>query len=209
MVLNKKYIIEGNTILSGTDCILQEKVHNFDYVYIDLNKVLSKEDIEEIYRFQLGLNKNNLYIDSSDTDSNGKGIEFNSHITVCFGIVSTSDIERKLVQQLLRKNEFNINLVFDTISFFRRDDKPYDVMKIGINSSGLSMLHKEISNVVFIDGSSMAEVEEYHAHMTLAYIKKGTFSEYENFKFSFSDGIFPIHEIEYQNIYDTTYTLTI
>jgi 2'-5' RNA ligase len=211
MLLNKNYIIEGNKILSGTKYQLQETIHEFDFLYIDLQKVLNKEYLESWFNFTSVIPKEWVYHAPND-DCNNYGIETNLHISLIYGI-QPSEYNYKLVKQYFDRNKRCITVQFKNISYFTREDKPYEVLKFDIESEGLQLIYNELSEILNINNSSMSTQNGYKPHATIAYLIKDehffvgkglrTPWEYEE-TCPFLNKEFEVKELSYQDYLDTT-----
>jgi hypothetical protein len=60
------------------------------------------------------------------------------------------------------------------VSFFRKDDKDYDVLKFDMESEDLARLRKKIEGAL----ENTDEHKEFHCHATIAYLKKGRAEKY-------------------------------
>lgn len=100
------------------------------------------------------------------------GLEEVPHTTVLFGLKDEQDffpIRKYFSEQL------PINFQIGKIKAFRNDDKPYDVLVLEINSKDLPKHHWWIRD----NFDTHNNFPDYQAHMTLAYIQKGTCKEIE------------------------------
>lgn len=205
MILTKNIFLENKIIKQTSNIQLIEKLHKYDYVYVDMNQLLSYIQNEEFHKFQNELDENLIYTAEDDE----YGIDRNHHITLFYGLLhkeNSISTRSKLIKQFIYRNIDDFTLAIKEISFFRHDDSPYDVMKFDIESDFLNKVH------YFIEESFENEntFKEYQPHMTIAYIKKGAFSEYEGLNtFSFCNTPIVINEIVFQDIYDTKKVITI
>lgn len=188
MKLLKPYIIEGIRLYPGTK--LEEKERPFNYLCLDMNKVLGSEYDEQYHNFQSQLDPNLIY-----TEPDGYGLERYHHITIFYGLVQDSfDIISEFIKTL-----GPISIYVGDITFFRNEDKPYDVMKFEIRSDGLEKIFHFIKNNLENDYNW----DEFKPHMTVSYIKKDAFKEYENEnlvpKLDFQYQEFKVNEILYQD----------
>jgi hypothetical protein len=113
---------------------------------------------------------NNMMIPEEDLYKEGDeyGREMETHITILYGF--TKELNELDVRRLLKnQNPFWITLT--GISKFESKDKPYDVVKYNVESEVLHMLH-ELAKKMY---PNVQTFPEYHPHMTIAYVKKGTF----------------------------------
>ena len=191
-VTSKNYIVEGIGIKKNTLISLKEKVHTYDFVSIDMTNILSMAQSEEFHNFQSSLPQELIYTEEKED----YGVERKHHITVFYGL-PYNEYNFKLIKQYVNRHIKNVELEIKGISFFRLEDKPYDVMKLDINSEALNNIH------YFIDDNFENEntFKDYHPHMTVAYIKKGAFTDLEGKSLSFCNDLIGCAEIEYQDIY--------
>lgn len=204
MLLQKDYIIEGLYLKKNINIQLLEKKHTYDYLYVDMNQLLSYEENEEFHKFQSSLPNDYLYVEPNEE----YGLERNHHITSFYGLLPGNDYQFKLIKMFIQKEIDNFDLVIKGLSFFRREDKPFDVMKFDIESEALNKIHSYILN----NFDNECTYTDYNPHMTVAYIKKGYFNDNQydgNINFSFCNKVFSIKEIIYQDIYDNKYPITI
>lgn len=197
MILNKNYYIEGKFIKEKASIQLIEKVHKYDYLYIDMNQLLSYEENEEFHKFQTNLPEDYLYTEPNED----YGIERNHHITSFYGLLPNNDYQYKLIKMFIQKEIDDFSLVIKGLSFFRHENSPFDVMKFDIESEALNKIFHFILN----NFDNECTYTEYKPHMTVAYIKKGYFNDnqYEGKNdFSFCNKIYDLKEIIYQDTYD-------
>ena len=193
MILTKPYIIEGIKLKEKASILIQEKIHKYDYVSINLNEILTKEQLEELYHFQGSLPSEYIYVEPDDY-----GIERDIHTTIFYGLKSNED-NFSIIDDYIKTNINSIELTIKGISFFRHSDSPYDVMKFEVESEGMRKIHSYVSSLpnenTFLD---------FSPHITIAYIKKGTFTDnqWQGYNsFTFCNKPIAIPEIEFQDIY--------
>lgn len=105
-------------------------------------------------------------------DASGEyGKELKPHITVLYGIKPVSEEKTK---QLLQKMPKNIVASLGTISLF--EGAKFDVLKIDVTSPHLTRINKLLCKEVEYNN----DYPNYHPHVTLAYLKKGTGKDYVN-----------------------------
>ncbi len=128
------------------------------------------------------LSDNDIYHEKGDRPY---GREENTHCTVKFGL-HTNDAE--VVRQKIKDfGAFEIEL--GEVSRFVPKDKPYNVVKIEVESDRLHDLNKLISELPNSD-----EHPQYKPHITVAYIKDGTNTEVSG-KRPFAGIMIPVTEI--------------
>lgn len=102
--------------------------------------------------------------DVYNDDSNRYGKEEEPHVTLLYGLHST--VTPQIIQQILDRIHFgDINLT--NPSLFQNSD--YDVLKFDAAGEGLKS-----ANEVLMKLPNSNEYPNYHPHMTVAYLNKGT-----------------------------------
>lgn len=102
----------------------------------------------------------------------GFGVETEPHTTILFGFhddVELSEIQ-KVANKVLKKP---LTVKITGISLFESKDKSYDVVKFDVKSSELNRL-----NNLMLKFPHTSSFNEYHPHMTIAYVKKGEGKKY-------------------------------
>lgn len=112
------------------------------------------------------IDERDLYVDDSQ---GGFGLEDEPHVTILYGLheeVRLEDVKKHLIP--LKKIKGKLT----NISYFEPND--YDVLKFDVESPYLNMLNKRITdNFPFT-----SDFPDYHPHMTIAYLNKGTGKKY-------------------------------
>lgn len=155
--LNK---IEENKVITFTNFLTESKKDGYDFgcmmLYIKL------DGIKDIHS---KIDKKDIYTEDNDSSY---GLEKETHITIKYGFKeNVSDHE---VLDICRKEKFE-DIKFNKISLF--ENEKFDVLKFDINSKLLNELNEKISKFPNED-----KYPEYHAHSTIAYIKKGKGKKY-------------------------------
>lgn len=117
------------------------------------------------------------------------GIEEDVHCTVAYGFPQDADLEK--VKKVIAEFDTSFNLTCDGISRFECDG--YDVMNIDVICSELSDLNIRLSDIFDIS----SEFGVYIPHITLAYVKKGTYKKLEKKSTIFSDVNITCNEMIY------------
>jgi len=148
------------------EAIMRE--NNAEHSYSSTQINLPQEVAKEALKFSLAIPDDQIYI---DPDNPSYGRELEPHITIKYGLttVSPEDVIELLPDGL---QKFVIRL--GNISLFTADDKPYDVVKVDIESAELRELNSVFSTLENDDSHL-----EYVPHMTIAYVKKGHGKEYD------------------------------
>lgn len=167
--------LRNNGYLDKLDKI---KITSFDR-NISLNEGLKKELNRKFGCLMLYFNIPNWskivgLINQEDVyNEPGFGIEDEPHVTALFGFhdneVELDDIKKLSKRIIVRPLPVKVI----GISVFSSDDKPYDVVKLDIESKELNKLNKRMQK--FPNTSSF---KDYHPHMTIAYVKKGLGPKY-------------------------------
>ena len=128
-----------------------------------LMAMLSKEDTAKILQFSKQLiSEDDLYID----ENNEYGRETESHVTIRYGFLK--DLNDLDVRQLLKGHK---PFLVELIGLDKFDPHPkYDVAKFVVSSPVLKRLN-EMSSIYLNEN----EYGEYSPHLTLGYVKKGSF----------------------------------
>lgn len=136
----------------------KETNHDYSWVYVDLPKEIQNMVIE----FGKEIDDDDLYKKEADS-----GRETEPHITIKYALLTDlfKDIKDRLDGE--KGGEFYLgkSTIFET-------DK-YDVVKIDVESEDLKRLHDRLNELPHED-----KYPDYHAHVTIAYLKKGRGKKY-------------------------------
>ena len=145
--------------------ISEDKGNSYSYgcvmLYLDLEESKQKE-IQEL------VSEDDLYLGTEDDP--GYGREDEPHVTLLYGIhddVPDEDVEAiitKLTQPELTLKEINI---------FDNADKGFDVVKFDIEDAELTKMNEMLKVLPYTNN-----YPEYHAHVTIAYVKAGEGKKY-------------------------------
>jgi 2'-5' RNA ligase len=135
------------------------KRFSFDYSSVQCNFPLDIAD--KIYEWGM---KN---IPTSELAANGR--EGNIHVTVKYGLHQHDPFA--LRPFLIDRD--HIEIILRDISFFESND--YDVVKINIESPGLIVFNKQLSD--HFDHTDTHP--DYNPHVTIAYVQKGKGKKYD------------------------------
>lgn len=102
------------------------------------------------------------------------GREDHPHITIKYGI---HDEGSEKIKELL-KDEPPVKVKLGDISLFHPEGKPYDVVKIDVDSPDLHRLNKKISDNMEVTDT----FPDYKPHVTIAYVTKGSGEEFNGSK---------------------------
>ena len=146
------------------------------YFYIKKNMdksynciMIGYEPIEKIQRIQESIDENDLY-HGDNNDENEYGLEKESHITLLYGLhenVTCEDVKPYLLPLMEYKA-----MLYNVSSF---SNEKFDVLKSDIKSSAMKKTNKLLRDNLPHDDLH----DEYHPHMTIAYLKPGTAKKYE------------------------------
>jgi 2'-5' RNA ligase len=105
-------------------------------------------------------------ISDKDVYNNGKqsGKETEPHVTLLYGL--HSNVTPQIIQQILDRIHFG-DIALNNPSLFQNSE--YDVLKFDAEGNGLQQAHDILSKL-----PNSNEYTEYHPHMTIAYLNKGT-----------------------------------
>jgi len=114
------------------------------------------------------IEKDDLYLGTEDDP--GYGLETEPHVTVLYGIhgdVPDEDVEAKIDN--FTQPEINLK----DISIFDNAAKGFDVVKFDITNKELNKMNKDVSKL-----PHTTDYPDYHAHITIAYVKAGKGEKY-------------------------------
>ena len=102
---------------------------------------------------------------------NASGIENECHITLLYGLHDdvTNDKVKEIIKNFLSTP---IQVELSGLSCFSNDE--YDVIKFDVESDILHQINAELKKLPYT-----TQFDEYHPHMTLAYVKKGAGEKYK------------------------------
>ena len=117
-----------------------------------------------------------LYTSVDDGDMNDYGYEDEAHCTILYGFHHYEGIVNNINQYLTKLEDLD-DIMRGDITIFEQDE--YDVIKFNIHSDKLRKL-----NDTMCFRFEYTNNHPYHAHMTIAYVKKGLGAKYvkENLK---------------------------
>ncbi len=107
-----------------------------------------------------------LYL--GEKDESGFGKETEPHTTILYGI--HADVPDEDVEKLIEKIK-TPKIKLEKVSSFKNEK--FDVLKYDVESADLHKLNKEFKTL-----PHTSTFPEYHPHITIAYLKKGTADKY-------------------------------
>lgn len=142
-----------------------------DYVLEESRKyeygcVMLYFDFPQMSEIQNKIDPNDVY---EDPDDDSFGFEDEPHVTLLFGL--HKEVTDKQVEDIISKFVYG-PISLSNLSIF--DNPDYDVLKFDIpnTSSGAGFLYK--TNKELIKLPHTTNFPNYHPHMTVGYLKKGT-----------------------------------
>ena len=123
-----------------------------------------KEIAEAIKEFSKTIPEDELYYDK-DPDEFSQGREDWPHVTALFGLKSQDPEDVQALLSDFGEVEFELGKV----SLFENDDKPYDVVKVDVQSQDLKRMNKLLCDNLDYE----TDFPDFHPHLTIAYVKKG------------------------------------
>lgn len=102
----------------------------------------------------------------------GFGEETEPHVTILFGFIDKKLDLNKLYDTIKDYKNFNVSI--SGIDMF--DNPEYDVLKFDIESEKII----ELNSLCTKEFEYHSDFPDYHPHMTVAYLKKGTGSKYSD-----------------------------
>jgi len=139
-----------------------KKNNKYDYGCVMLYLDVPKSDMKIL---QDVIDEDDIY---HEEDNDGFGREDEPHVTILYGIhadVPDEEVE-KLIEQI---KEPKIEL--KKVSAFKNDK--FEVLKFDVESEDLQELNKKFKSL-----PHTSTFPEYHPHVTIAYMKKGTCDKY-------------------------------
>jgi 2'-5' RNA ligase len=130
----------------------------YSWCFIDLPKHV-KDKLKDIWS---KIDENDLFAEEADD-----GIEKDPHITVKYGLKTN---EAKDIRSILKGCKGGFATLTSSDIF---ECEEYDVLKISVKSADLSKLNTELNRLPHDDKHPV-----YHAHATLAYLKRGAGKKY-------------------------------
>lgn len=100
----------------------------------------------------------------------GKQPASESHVTILYGL--HSDIPDEEIEELV-DNMTAPELTLKKITIFDNADKGFDVVKFDVKSPDLNKMNK-----AFAEKPHTTDFPDYHAHVTISYVKAGTGKKY-------------------------------
>lgn len=144
---------------------------DYHTVLFDLFDCISEKDYS-FRRTQELIPKDAVYHEHPYQTDFVSGLEEIPHVTVLFGLENESDFF-PIRKHFAESDPFSFQI--GKIKAFRNDDKPYDVLVLEINSKELPKHHWWIRD----NFDTHNAFPDYQAHMTLAYVQKGTCRDLE------------------------------
>jgi 2'-5' RNA ligase len=139
--------------------------------YSCLMLTLPPELSEKVRSLSDAISEDDLYHEMDAGEEDKYGREKDPHITVKYGI-HTKDPEE--IREFLDGVDGPVRFTCGATTLFESEDKPYDVVKVDIDSDHLHAINEAVS-----DGFPCTDTHpEYHPHITLAYVKKGEGKRY-------------------------------
>jgi 2'-5' RNA ligase len=156
------------TIIQGCkELVESDKNTVVQHEYSNTQIKATKEIAEKLIEFGQTIPDEELYIDPEDPQY---GRELEPHITIKWGLI-TNDADE--VTGLIDPSVKPFTVKFGKVSMFSEEDKPYDVLKIEVESEEMKKLHELIGELENEDSHP-----DYVPHMTIAYVKKGEGEKY-------------------------------
>jgi len=118
-----------------------------------------------------------IYISMNVEDINNKGYDDESHCTILYGFHNYDGIKENIKKYLPKLEDLD-DIMRGDIKIFEQDE--YDVVKFDIHSDKL----RELNKTMCFRFEYSNDNPDYHAHITIAYVKKGMGVKYvkENLK---------------------------
>jgi len=112
-----------------------------------------------------------IYTSQDDDDTNDYGYEDEAHCTILYGFHHYDGIAKDIKTYLPKLEDID-DIMRGDITIFEQDE--YDVVKFDIHSDKL----RELNKTMCFRFEYTNNHPDYHAHMTIAYVKKGMGGKY-------------------------------
>ncbi len=144
--------------------IINEETHEFGCLMAELS-FEQNNWMTDVLKL---IDENDLYI-----VGDGYGLEFEPHITILYGLHSNEIKDNNIITNCKSiMSEFTGLINLQNISIFENDD--FDVVKFDIENNFLINANAYLKN----NYPYTTKFSDYHAHCTIAYVKKGTGYKY-------------------------------
>lgn len=121
-------------------------------------------DFPQMNKIHDGIDSNDLYEEEGDRTF---GLEDEPHCTLLYGLEDVVTVEQ--VKEILDQHVFGTCKVYNA-SLFEND---YDVLKFDVKGDSLHACNEALTELPYNN-----QYPDYHPHMTIAYLKKGTGKKY-------------------------------
>lgn len=122
-------------------------------------------------------------------DLSEKGLEEWAHCTVLYGIHDWDEPTEKVKKLIMQFEPPEVEL--GKISLFQNEN--FDVVKIDVDSSDLAKMNKYLIDNLH----STVKFQEYHAHVTIAYVKPGAGKKYEGMNIAIPQNKLTLKKVVY------------
>lgn len=148
--------------LSSLLANLSEDIKKLNEGVYSYNCLMVNTPLKEWNKITSVIKKEDVY------EGDSYGIETNPHITVLYGLHEENNID--IIKDIVKDvSEINFNLTGLTLF----ENEKFDVLKFDVQSEILSELNKRLSSL-----PHTTDYPDYHPHLTVAYLKKGTGKKY-------------------------------
>lgn len=117
------------------------------------------------------IDKKDIYYGETPEEKNDYGLEKESHVTIAYGF--DPDVTSDQLKEFLPDLD-DCKGVLVRISLFINEN--FDVLKCDVKSNVLNKTNEKIQNKFELH----TKYKDYHPHMTIGYLKKGTGEKYTN-----------------------------
>lgn len=139
-------------------------------------------DFPEMEDLHQQIEKDDVFVDPDDATF---GLETEPHCTLLYGLHENVTLDT--IEEIITNFEFGVCSI-EEASLFENDK--FDVLKFDVKGSGLHNCNKALSEL-----PHTTDYPDYHPHMTVAYLKKGTGKRYINILNSTNRGLKPEYAV--------------
>ena len=147
-----------NSIKKIAKIIIAKLEYKYGCVMIDVPRYINSYLLKDFLKDNLSLSQLNI-------NEQMLGIETDSHITVLYGFVNTTEKEISIIRKLFNK-KFNVQ-TGSKVEYF--DNKDSSVVYVPIYSDELNELHSNLKKTI----ENVDKRDKYIPHLCLAYLKPG------------------------------------
>ena len=161
-------VLEEST--QGNKFVARQEADAGMYEFSSTQVTFSSTDAADFLSYANTIPDEDLYNGEEDSPSEKYGRETEPHVTAYYGIKGNEAAPLELSLQ----GSGPVKVKLGEITAFVNENKPYDVLKVDVESDDLCRLHALIGESCDCED----QWPVYHPHLTVAYLKKGLSAKY-------------------------------